>query len=189
MVGWHHRLYGHEFEQTSGVGDGQGSLVCCSPWSCKELDTTEPLNWTELIEIVTVLLLFYVLVFQSWGTWDLSSPTGNRTLTACIGRWSLNHWIAREVLLFLFHFHFKSEHTEFAPCLQRGGISSTEERGVGSEGTDAACNSQTQKVFLEHPESLSSPWKFWWIHFLSQQAEGLEQAALAGNWARLTGQD
>ena len=41
MVGWHHRLDGHEFEQVSGVGDGQGSLACCSSWGCKELDTTE----------------------------------------------------------------------------------------------------------------------------------------------------
>ena len=48
MVGWHHCLYGHEFEQAPGVGDGQGRLVCCSPWGCKELDTTEWLNWTEL---------------------------------------------------------------------------------------------------------------------------------------------
>ena len=45
MVGWHHWLDGHEFEQALGVGDGQGSLVCCSPWSRKELDTTEWLNW------------------------------------------------------------------------------------------------------------------------------------------------
>ena len=44
MVGWHHRLNGHEFEQARGVGDGQGSLACCSPWSCKESDTTEQLN-------------------------------------------------------------------------------------------------------------------------------------------------
>ena len=44
MVGWHHRLDGHEFEQAPGVGDGQGSLECCSPWGCKELDTTEWLN-------------------------------------------------------------------------------------------------------------------------------------------------
>ena len=44
MVGWHHRLNGHEFEQTLGVGDGQGGLVCCSPRGCKELDTSEQLN-------------------------------------------------------------------------------------------------------------------------------------------------
>ena len=44
MVGWPHRLNGHEFEQPPGVGNGQGSLVCCSPWGCKELDVTEQLN-------------------------------------------------------------------------------------------------------------------------------------------------
>ena len=46
MVGWHHQLDGHEFEQAPGVGDGQGSLVCCSPWDRKELDTIERLNGT-----------------------------------------------------------------------------------------------------------------------------------------------
>ena len=44
MVGWHHRLSGHEFEQTPRDGEGQGSLVCCSPWGHKESDTTEQLN-------------------------------------------------------------------------------------------------------------------------------------------------
>ena len=44
MVGSHHRLNGHEFEQALGVDDGQGSLVCCSPWGRKELDTNEQLN-------------------------------------------------------------------------------------------------------------------------------------------------
>ena len=46
MVGWHHRLDGYKFEQALGVSDGQGSLVCCSPWSCKESDTiVTELNW------------------------------------------------------------------------------------------------------------------------------------------------
>ena len=45
MVGWHQRLNGHEFEQAPGVGEGQGSLVCCSPWGCKESDMIERLNW------------------------------------------------------------------------------------------------------------------------------------------------
>ena len=44
MVGWHHTLDGHEFEQAPGVGDGQGSLVRCSPYGRMELDTTEPMN-------------------------------------------------------------------------------------------------------------------------------------------------
>ena len=47
MVGWHHWLNGHEFEQALRVGEGQGSLVCCSPWGHKELDPTEWVNWTE----------------------------------------------------------------------------------------------------------------------------------------------
>ena len=51
MVGWHHRLDGHEFEQAPGVGDGQGSLACCSPWGHKESDTTEWLNWTEKLKM------------------------------------------------------------------------------------------------------------------------------------------
>ena len=44
MVGWHHRLNEHEFEQGLGVGDGQGHLACCSPWGHKESDMTEQLN-------------------------------------------------------------------------------------------------------------------------------------------------
>ena len=47
MVGCHHWLNGHEFEQAPGVGDGQGSLACCSPWGRKEWDVTEQLNWTD----------------------------------------------------------------------------------------------------------------------------------------------
>ena len=47
IVGWHHWLNGHEFEQAPGVGDGQGSLVYCSPWGHSQSDTTEWLNWTD----------------------------------------------------------------------------------------------------------------------------------------------
>ena len=52
MVGWHHQLNAHEFEQAPGVSDGQGSLVCWSPWGLKESDMTEWLNWTELNHII-----------------------------------------------------------------------------------------------------------------------------------------
>ena len=44
MVGWHHQLNAHEFEQAPGDGEGQESLACCSPWGHKESDTTEQLN-------------------------------------------------------------------------------------------------------------------------------------------------
>ena len=48
MVGWHHQLNGYEFEQALQIGDGQGRLACCSPWTHTESDTTEWLNWIEL---------------------------------------------------------------------------------------------------------------------------------------------
>ena len=48
MVGWHHQIHGHKFEQALRNVDGQGSLACCSLWGHKESDTTEQLNWTEL---------------------------------------------------------------------------------------------------------------------------------------------
>ena len=76
MVGWHHWLYGHEFVQAPGVGDGQGSLACCSPWGPKESDRTEQLNWLTLIfpkpssfqlSLITEDLLFGVSVgLLSW---------------------------------------------------------------------------------------------------------------------------
>ena len=62
MVGWHHWLHGHEFEQAPGVGDGQGSLACCSPCGCKESDTTKQLTlvkWTRLNDIVQFFFFFF----------------------------------------------------------------------------------------------------------------------------------
>ena len=53
MVGWHHQLNGHEFEQALGDGEGQGSLAYCSPWGCKELDMTEQLNWKNTFKFVS----------------------------------------------------------------------------------------------------------------------------------------
>ena len=48
MVGWHHWLHGHDFEQAPGIDDGQGGLVCCSTCGCKESDTTERLTWNNM---------------------------------------------------------------------------------------------------------------------------------------------
>ena len=58
MVGWHHRLDRHEFEQALRVGHGQRGLACCGPWGHKESDTTERMNWTEL----------------NWMVWSPCSP-------------------------------------------------------------------------------------------------------------------
>ena len=71
LVGWHHWLDGPEFEQAPGVGDGQGSLVCSSPWGCKEWDMIKRLNWNGRILLLTdlldtnqnVLLLFNATVY------------------------------------------------------------------------------------------------------------------------------
>ena len=57
MAGWHHRLDGHEFGWTPGVGDGQGGLACCDSWGHKESDTTDWLNWTELISFSSLFKL------------------------------------------------------------------------------------------------------------------------------------
>ena len=65
MVGWHHRVKGHEFEQPLGIGDEQGSLACCSPWGRTKLDMTERLNWTEQA--------FHCSDFSCCGAWALST--------------------------------------------------------------------------------------------------------------------
>ena len=61
MAEWHHRLNGHEFEWTLGVGDGQGGLACCNSWGRTELDTTEQLIWSHLSLLVVFSLLLYIL--------------------------------------------------------------------------------------------------------------------------------
>ena len=69
MVGWHHWLDGHEFEQALGDGDRQESLVCCSPWGPKELDMTEGLSNNKKSELVLVLFSlgnFVVLPFKTY---------------------------------------------------------------------------------------------------------------------------
>ena len=60
MVGWHHRLNGHEFEQAPGVGEGQGSLAYCSPWGRKESDMIERLN-SLVIFSIHFLIWVYLL--------------------------------------------------------------------------------------------------------------------------------
>ena len=60
IVGWHHQLNGHEFEQTLGDSEGQGILVCCSPWGHKELDMTEQLNNLPIIKYNTFIYLLFI---------------------------------------------------------------------------------------------------------------------------------
>ena len=68
MIGWHNQLDGHEFEQAPGVGDGQGSLACCSPWGRKESGRTEWLNWTDA--------LFSFLLFSKYSCYCSNTNPG-----------------------------------------------------------------------------------------------------------------
>ena len=65
MVGWHHQLNGHEFEQAPGDGEGQGDLACCSPWGHKESDTTERLNSNNTLER-GILCNQFAISFTIW---------------------------------------------------------------------------------------------------------------------------
>ena len=81
MVGWNHRLDGHEFEQLPGAGEGQGSLACCSPWGNKEPDITERLNWSPIKH------LFWL---QWYETRNNKEKTGKSTNTWRIDNMLLN---------------------------------------------------------------------------------------------------
>ena len=102
MAGWHHQLYGCEFEWTLGVGDGQGGLVCCSSWDHKESDTTEWLNWTELSAT-------YCQRRQRQHTPVLlpGKSHGRRSLVSCSpwGHEESKSWIGLSDFTFTFHFH------------------------------------------------------------------------------------
>ena len=65
MVGCHHWLDGHDFDQVLGVGDGQGGLACCSPWGRKESDMTEQLNWTDYSIMESIVLICNNAFFQA----------------------------------------------------------------------------------------------------------------------------
>ena len=83
MVGWHHQLDGHEFEQVLGVSDGQGSLACCGSWGPNKSDTTEWLDWTELM----LSLFSHVPLFAV--SWPITLPDSSvhGTLQARILEW------------------------------------------------------------------------------------------------------
>ena len=71
MVGWHHQLNGHEFEQAIGNGEGRGSLVCCGPWGCKESDTAEWLNknnnkWIDSDKVLVCCSIWGKVSLRGW---------------------------------------------------------------------------------------------------------------------------
>ena len=91
MVGWHHWLNGHEFEQALGDGEGQGSLACCSSWDCKESDTTEQLNNNMKIKPYLFSRLWfakyfctgYIICYDTWSrhcrnAWEKSQSLASK---------------------------------------------------------------------------------------------------------------
>ena len=136
MVGWHHWLDGHEFEQAPRVGDGQGSLVCCSPWGRKELDMTEWLNWTEKeIPFPNTQPLATISVFlhvqRSYSGYFLSVESHH--MWSCV--WLLSFsmmflksspvvtWIKTSLFLWDFHYGLVNEDRAFFPCVLWGHCS------------------------------------------------------------------
>ena len=99
MLGWHHRLNGHEFEQTLGIGDGQGGLACCSPWGCTESGMTERLNDNNICvgyvyHTCVVCCVSYLMRGPHWGlaAWppQLSGSAQSFAATVCgHAKWAL----------------------------------------------------------------------------------------------------
>ena len=87
MAEWHHRLDGHEFEWTPGVGDGQGGLACCYSWGHKESDMTEWLNWSELNWMLTYK--FYAFFKRRRNN---KTPLHSPDWPGFIWRWQIWNW-------------------------------------------------------------------------------------------------
>ena len=109
MFGWHHQLNGHEFEQAPRVGEGQGNLACCSPWDCKESDTTERLNNNKYDHVFASLIIWVTVsvnccsVAKSCPTLcDLMDCAYQASLTFTIS-WSLLKFISIESVMLSNH--------------------------------------------------------------------------------------
>ena len=95
MAGWHHRLDGHGFGWTLGVGDAQGSLACCNSWGHKELDTTKRLYWTELmVKVVKKIFMdsvFFIYTIKRHENFFLNHIKG-KVLWVLVNFFVLFHW-------------------------------------------------------------------------------------------------
>ena len=123
IVRWHHQVSGLKFEQAPGIGDGQGSLACCSPWGHKELDTTEQLKWTEVnlpegtTPVNTCLLSGLWQFSVAIGSFTRSSTTLCNTTFSC-HCFSLNYlsWAPCSIQISLLHV------AEFSDCFTAFGF-------------------------------------------------------------------
>ena len=99
IVGWHHWLSGHEFEQTPGDSDGPGSLACCSPWGRKELDTSEWLNNNNNSLCQCYIVEYLLLNWQKQSLIDFNiylTTIRINTCTVCVGRCV---WLFKKVVV------------------------------------------------------------------------------------------
>ena len=92
MTGWHHRLDGHGFVYTPGVGDGQGGLACCRTWGRKESDMTERLNWTEYWVMLSIFspCVYWPFACLLWRNVYLGSSA--HFLSGCVFLWYWAIW-------------------------------------------------------------------------------------------------
>ena len=109
MFGWHHQLNGHEFEQAPRVGEGQGNLACCSPWDCKESDTTERLNNNKYDHVFASLIIWVTVSVNCCSVaklcptlCDLMDCAYQASLTFTIS-WSLLKFISIESVMLSNH--------------------------------------------------------------------------------------
>ena len=109
MAGWHHQLYGREFEWTPGVSDGQGGLVCCDSWGRKESNTTKRRNWTELKSLYFSLsptpLLNAHTHTQTHRPITIPVITGNTSTFTILYVWGFNLFVHFKIII---HVTFKS---------------------------------------------------------------------------------
>ena len=151
VIGWHHRLNGHEFESTLGAGDGQGGLAWYSPWGDKQLDRSEQLNWTELMFNFCMCV---ILKGEGNGT-PLQYSCLENTMDG--GAWlAAVHGVAKSQTLlsdfpFTFHFHAleKEMATHSSSCLEN-----PRDRGSWWASVCGVAQSWTQLKWLSSSSSI-----------------------------------
>ena len=120
MVGWHHQLDGHEFEQAPGFGDRQGRLMCCIPWHPKESDMTDWLNWIAIRSIEKAIAslplectyVFLEVCFLTWDSGNMVMPLNcmqnhlcvHVRMRTCLGMCWLYAWLVGRWKFVLVHF-------------------------------------------------------------------------------------
>ena len=157
MAGWHHRLNGHEFEKSPGVGDGQGSLACCSPWGRKESDTTvTELNWSLTVNVVE--------------------------MESVIHLWNFLPYIKGQSCLLVLSRRYRCSNKEVGHCLWLNSVRNHEPKGTGvqqhssRESCPVASDCYLGSTGQISNEDLKASWQS--THSDSWQIPGLDKTHL-----------